>query len=263
MRCVRLLSLAACAALSSGCFQMTTVLRVNGDGTGTIEHRMLYTAAALAQLRQFAMLGGGRGQMLDPLSEEQARAMTASIGPGVSYVTSEPIASPIGQGRQTTYAFTDVSHLQISTQPAAPGGLSIRTPAFSTEAEKITFSLARDPGGDAVLQINVPEPNFLEALASPNATAQIGMLKTALAGARVLLAVEPAGIVVRTSSPYVEGQRVTLLEVDLDEVLKDETLLPRLQAATTPDEAKAVIKGAAGLKINLDRTITIEFTPKQ
>ena len=263
MRCVPLLLLIAAAAAASACFQMTTVLKVNGDGTGTIEHRMLYTTAALAQLRQFAALGGGRGQALDPLSEEQARAMTTSIGPGVSYVTSEPITSPAGQGRQTTYAFTDVSRLQISTQPAAPGGLSIRTPAFSTESEKITFSLTRDPGGNAVLQINVPEPNFLDALGSPNATAQIGMIRTALAGARVLLAAEPAGAVVRTSSPYVEGQRVTLLEVDLDAVLKDETLLPRLQSAATPDEAKAVIKGASGLKINLDRAITIEFTPKE
>ena len=264
MRSVRLLSLVAGAALSSACFQMTTALKVNGDGSGTIEHRMVYTAAALEKLRQLASLGGGgRGQAFDPLSEQQAREMTASIGPGVTYVTSEPITSPAGQGRVTTYAFTDVSQLQISTQPAAPGGLSIRTPAFSTESEKITFSLTRDPGGNAVLQINVPEPNFLDALGSPNAAAQIGMIKTLLAGARVLLAVEPAGTVVRTSSPYVEGPRVTLLEVDLDEVLKDETLLPRLQAATTPDEAKAVIKGAAGLKINLDRAITIEFTPKE
>jgi len=44
-------------------------------------------------------------------------------------------------------------------------------------------------------------------------------------------------------------------------VLKDETLLPRLQAAKTQDEAKAIVQGAAGLKINLDRDITIEFTP--
>jgi hypothetical protein len=68
---------------------------------------------------------------------------------------------------------------------------------------------------------------------------------------------------VRSSSPYVEGSRVTLLEVDLDQVLKDETLLPRLQAAPTAEDAKAIIKDAPGLKINLDRAITIEFTPKQ
>ena len=156
MRCLRLVVLVAVAGWSSACFQMTTVLKVRGDGAGTIEHRMVYTTAALEKLRQFATLGGGRGGAIDPLSEQQAREMAAAIGPGVTYVTSEPITSPAGKGRVTTYAFTDVSQLRISTQPPAPGGLSIRTPTFSTDAETITFSLARDPGGNAVLQINVP-----------------------------------------------------------------------------------------------------------
>jgi len=260
MRFLFRLCILAAAVSSSACFQMTTVLKVAADGSGTIEHRMLYTAAALGQLRQFSARGG---QAVDPLSEQAAREMTASIGPGVTYLSSEPITSPIGQGRASIYAFTDVSQLRISTQPAAPAGLKIRTQGFTTEAESVTFAIARNPGGNAVLQINVPEPNFLDALGSPNATAQIGMIKTMLAGARVQLAAEPVGTVVGTSSPYVEGSRVTLLEVDLDEVLKDETLLPRLQAAATPEEAKAIVKGAAGLKINLDRAITIEFTPKE
>jgi hypothetical protein len=153
-----------------------------------------------------------------------------------------------------------VSTLRISTQPAAPGGLSINTPALGPASESITFSLTHEANGNAVLHIFVPEPNFLDALGSPAAASQIGMVKTMLAGAKVLLMAEPAGTVARTSSPYVEGQRVTLLEVDLDEVLKDETLLPRLQAAKTPDEAKAIVQSAPGLKINFDRDITIEFS---
>jgi hypothetical protein len=261
MRSIRLPVLLAAALASSACFQMTTVLKVNGDGSGTIDHRMVYTAAAMAQLRQFAALGGGRAKSVDPLSEQQARDLASSIGPGVSYVTSTPISSPVGQGREATYAFTDVSQLRISTQPAAPGGLSVRAQGLSTNGETITFSITHEAGGNALLHINVPEPHFLDALGSPAANGQLGMIKSLLAGARVLLAVEPAGTLVRTSSPYIDGARVTLLEVDLDEVLKDETLIPRLQAATTQDEAKAVIKGAAGLKINLDRDITIEFTP--
>jgi hypothetical protein len=259
---MRAILVLAAAVWSSACFQMTTVLKVAANGSGTIEHRMLYSPTAVAQLKQFASLGGG-GQAFDPLSEQQAREMTASIGPGVTYVSSEPISSPLGQGRAAVYAFTDVSQLRISTQPAAPAGLKIRTRTFSTEAESVTFAMTRTAAGNAVLQINVPEPNFLEALGSPNVTAQIGLVKTMLAGARVLLAVEPAGTVVHSSSPYVEGSRVTLLEVDLDQILKDDTLLPRLQAATTPDEAKAIVKGATGLKINLDPAITIEFTPKE
>ena len=263
LRCVRLPFRAALlltgALMSSACFQMTTLLKVNGDGSGTINHQMVYTKAALAQLKQFAALGGSGSA--DPLSEQQARDMTASIGPGVTYVSSEPIATPLGQGRAAIYAFTDVSRLRISTQPATPGGLTVKTQGFSTESESITFTMTHEANGNAVLHIHVPAPNYLDAFGSPQAAGQIGMIKATLAGARVLLAAEPAGALVRTSSPYVEGQRVTLLDVDLDQVLTDETLIPRVQAAKTPEEAKAVLMSATGLKINLDPEITIAFTP--
>ncbi len=265
MECVRVpfrAALLLAGALTSGaCFQMTTVLKVNGDGSGTINHRMVYTKAALAQLKSFAAFGGGRGGSADPLSEQQARDMTASIGPGVSYVSSELITTPLGQGRDAIYAFTDVRTLRISTQPAAPGGLTVKTQGFSTESESITFTLTHEASGNAILHIHVPEPNYLDFFGSPQAAGQIGMIKTMLAGARVLLAAEPAGALVRTSSPFVEGQRVTLLDIDLDTVLADETLLPRVQAAAaTPKEAKAILMSAKGLKINLDPEITIEFT---
>ena len=251
--------------MSSACFQMTTVLKVNADGSGTIDHRMVYTKAALTQLKSFAAFGGGRGGSADPLSEQQARDMTASIGPGVTYMSSELITTPLGQGRDAVYAFTDVSTLRISTQPAAPGGIAIKTQGFSTQpsaSESITFTMTHDANGNAVLHIHVPEPNYLDFFGSPQAAGQIGMIKTMLAGARVLLAAEPAGALVRTSSPFVEGRRVTLLDIDLDTVLADDTLLPRIQAvAATPAEAKAVLIGAKGLKINLDPEITIEFAP--
>jgi hypothetical protein len=256
--------LLAGAVTTGACFQMTTVLKVNADGSGTINHRMVYTKAALAQLKQFAAFGGGRGGG-DPLSEQQARDMTASIGPGVSYLSSELVTTPLGQGRDAIYAFTDVSRLRISSQPAAPGGISIKTPGFNTQPspnESITFTMTHEANGNAILHIHVPEPNYLDFFGSPQASGQIGMIKTMLAGARVLLAAEPAGALVRTSSPFVEGQRVTLLDIDLDTVLADETLLPRIQAvAATPAEAKAVLLSAKGLQINLDPEITIEFTP--
>ncbi len=252
------------ALTSTGCFQMTTVLKVNGDGSGQINHRMVYTKAALAQLKSFAAFGG-RGGGADPLSEQQARDMTASIGPGVTYVSSEPITTPLGQGRDAIYAFTDVSTLRISTQPAAPGGIAIKTQGFSTQpsaSESITFTMTHEANGNAVLHIHVPEPNYLDFFGSPQAPGQIGMIKTMLAGARVELTAEPAGTLVRSSSPFVEGQRVTLLDIDLDTVLADDSLLPRIQAvAAAPAEAKAILMSAKGLKINLDPEITIEFTP--
>src|SRR5258706_15230181 len=102
MRALRLLVLLAAALVSGACFQMTTVLNVGGDGNGTITHRMVYTNQALAQLRQFAALGGGRGGAFDPLSEQQARDMAARIGPGGTHVRSTSGTAPPGQSPRAT-----------------------------------------------------------------------------------------------------------------------------------------------------------------
>jgi hypothetical protein len=261
MRCVRAALIVAAALSSGACFHMTTILKANGDGSGTIEHTMLLTNAAVAQVKQMAAFGGGRGQTFDPLSEQQARDMATVIGQGVTYVSSKLITTPLGQGREATYAFTDINQLKISTQPPVPAGISVKAGGVSTDAETVTFGLSHEPNGNAVLRIHVPEPNWLGSIGSANASGQLALLKTLLAGAQILLAVEPAGTLVRTSSPYSDAHRVTLLQVDLDEMLKDETLLPRLTAAKTQEEVEAIAKNAAGLQINLDREITVEFTP--
>ena len=78
MKHLRLAALFCVSVACGGCFQMTTIVRLNGDGSGTIEHSMLITKAALAQIRQFSALGG-RGQTIDFVSEEQAKKMTDSL----------------------------------------------------------------------------------------------------------------------------------------------------------------------------------------
>src|SRR5579872_945617 len=91
--------LLAAAAGCAGCFESTTVLHVRGDGSGTLQQRTVIKKAALAQLRSFSALGGGRAT-LDPLSEGQARALATSLGPGVTFVSSTRIDTEDGEGRE-------------------------------------------------------------------------------------------------------------------------------------------------------------------
>jgi hypothetical protein len=229
---------------------------------------MLVTKQALAQLRNFGALGGGRGgAALDLTSEEQARALVDSLGPGVAYISSTPIDNGLSQGRQTTYAFTDVGQIRISQQPQT-GGLSVRTQDFNPAAGDITCSMTHEANGNAVMHINLPELNLSGANLGGGATAgnpalaqQLAMVRALLAGARVSIGVEPAGQLVKTNSPFVDGSRVTLLEVDLDKVLGNEAVLTALQSATTSDQMKAALKDVPGLKMVMDREVTIEFTP--
>jgi hypothetical protein len=246
---------------------MTTIVHLNGDGSGTIDHSMLITKAALAQIRQLSMLTGrGSGQSLDFVSEDQAKKMAESLGPGVTYVSSEAVNTPIGEGRTSKYAFTDINTLRISPQPQTPGGISVKTQAFSTESGTITCRFAKNADGNAILTINFPELNLQSALGNANTgdqgiAQQLAMVRTLLAGARILIGVEPAGTIVKTTNPFVDGPRVTLLDVNLDQVLANEALIAKVQAAKTPEDTKAALTGVPGLRIALDREVTIEFTP--
>jgi hypothetical protein len=262
MRIARFAAVLAVACSAAGCFQMTTVVKVNGDGSGTIDHTMLVTKAALAQLRNFAALGGGRGQPLDLTSEEQARSMADALGPGVAYLSSDPIDTPLGEGRHAVYAFRDISQVRISQQPRTDG-LPVKVDAGGGD---ITCAMTHDPNGNAVLHINLPEVSLPAGFGggsagSANFAQQMALVRSLLAGARVSIGVEPSGQLVKTSSPYVDGGHVTLLDVNLDQVLTNEALLSKLQSSTTPDEIKAALKDVPGLKITLDREVTIEFTP--
>lgn len=273
MRSVPLASLLVAALSCAGCFQMTTVVKVNGDGSGTIDHTMLVSKSALAQLRSFGALSGGRGQTIDLTSEDQARAMADSLGPGVAYLSSEPLDTSLAVGRHSTYAFADVSQIRISQQPDTDG-LSIKTDALKTSGGDITCSLTRESNGNAVMHIYLPELNIPGAQlnapgaaadaaggANPERAQQLAMIRMMLAGAKISIGVEPAGAIVKTSSPFVDGSRVTLLDVNVDQLLGDETVVARLQSAQSNEDLKAALKDVPGLKIVLDREVTIEFTP--
>ncbi len=248
----------------AACFESTTVIHVKADGSGTIDQRTLLTEAAVDQLRTFAILGGGNPDAVDPTSEANARAMAEAIGTGVSYVSSMPIDSGKAHGRQTTYAFNDITQLRISEQPNLPGTLKLPAAAGGDTAP-ISFALNRTATGNVVVRIVVPRPMIFptgpNGEPQPPTADQITMVKQLLAGAKLSVAMEPDGRLVQTSSPYVEGNRVTLIDVDIDQAAADPDLVKKLQGAKTQDEMKSAINSIPGLRITLDPEITIEFTP--
>ena len=263
MRLLRGSLLLTAVLFCSGCFQLATLIRVRGDGSGTIEQRLLFTQAALDQLKQLAVLGGREG--FNPLSEEAARADAERLGTGVTLVSTTPVSDGTGQGRMSTYAFTDINQVRVTQQPGVPRG-AIRE--MDPEAQALTANLVRQPDGDALVTIVVPQPS-LPGAGTPSRQAngkvpsaeQLAMARQMFAGARISIAVEPHGTLVATSSAFVDGPRVILMDVNIDQLLQDPTLPRRLQAARSGDELKALLKEAPGLKVNLDREITIEFTP--
>jgi hypothetical protein len=236
-----------------GCFQSSTIIRLNGDGSGTIEQSTTVTRAGINQLQQFAALNGG-GTKLDLFSEDQARAMASAVGPGVKYVSSRPILVADGEGRSATYEFSDINQLRLTQRPPVPGGLAAQSPNLNIDQlQQIAFAFSRQADGTGLLRITLPEASLPQLPGMPTvdrtrkepSPEQVAMVQQFLPGAKVLVAVEPDGPVVRSNSPYVYGRRVTLFELDVDRL------------SGTPEPGQII----PGVKMAPTREVSIEFTP--
>src|SRR6185503_14977235 len=270
MRTLRLFAALTAALLLSACLQSTAIVKVNADGSGTIDHQTTMTAEAIAQMRQLAGLFGGGDKPIDPFSEADARDMATKMGEGVTLISSTPLKNAAGEGRANVYGFRDIRLLKFNQAPATPGNTTVRAGGLGiggSDLGTVTFDLTKNEAGNAILTLHSPEDitnAFTGRTAkpgSPTGAEQLAMVRQMLNGVRIALKVEPAGRLVRTNSPYVEGNTVTLFDLNLDALVKNDSAFARLQTVKTKEEMAAILKEVPEFKITLERDVTIEFAP--
>ena len=270
---------------TSGCVTSDTLIKLNPDGSGVVVQKTLMSTEVISQLT--AMMQGFAQQMSgsqeprqDPkmpelFNEKDARSRAAKMGEGVSFVSSRKIKLEGMEGQEATYAFSDVTKLKLSEKPETPSMPGLQTKSSGSAAET-TFRFSRLPNGHSVLtavfgsrkskKVSSEETEALsprpgKSTQAPTAE-QLEQAKKFFDRSRIGMAVEVQGNLVKTNSVYQEGSKVTLLEMDFSELLSNETLMQ--QAAVIKgqnlEEAKELLKGLKGFKINLDPEVMIEFS---
>ena len=267
----RLLAVLVCAAVTSGCITALTTIKLRPDGSGTIEQAMSMNAATAEQFASMtkglsdAAGEGQEGQPGEMFSEKEMKEAATKYGEGVVFVSSRPIKTADRVGRVAIYEFADISRIKINQKPdAAEAGA-----AAGGKAEDVLFRFSRQPSGNSVVNVVFPEPKFDAAKGSPagdTATtseakppdpAQLAMMKTLFEGLRVEIGLEVLGTIVKTNSPYVQGSRVTLLEMDFSQLLENDQLLSKVAQPGSLEEAKQLLKDVKGFKVNLDREVVV------
>jgi hypothetical protein len=259
-----------------GCIGFETVVKVKADGSGTVVQTMTMSAETMEMMKSMKGDGakvevGGKPMALDAKDIEQAKAEAAKMGEGVTFVKAEPIDTKEAKGMRAIYAFKDVTKLRVSQKPSSPGGAP--APGGNDADDTMRFGFSKAANGNAVLTIAMPD---LKAAAdkkaadtktpakAPEAPPEaMAMMKQMFKGLRIAIAIEPEGKVVQTNSPFVEGSRVTLMEMNFDSLLGDEARLKQFNVAMEGGsiaDAKRLMKGLAGVKINLDPEVKIEFS---
>ncbi len=255
-RCTLALAIALC---SVGCLRSTTTIDLKSDGSGTIVQETAVSAQALGMLQGLA--GANQtGEKPPPLfGEEQARKAAATMG--VTFVSGEAIKTGDLEGYRARYAFADIS--KVSVKMDQTGDLA---PGSDTKKPPFAFMFKRGPTA-SVLTIQMPDQaTGASPLPMPGAggtdaekaqAAQaLTMMKMMMRGLFVDVALNVDGRIIKSNAPYVEGSRVTLMQIDFDKLLADDSALTKLQGAKDIKSLAAV----PGLKVVTEPTVTIEFS---
>jgi hypothetical protein len=263
--------LALVASWAIGCISLDSVIKIKGDGSGTMEQTMLVNSSSIGMM---SMMGGGDGKdkpKLDPatiFSKEKLMADAANLGEGVTFVSSEPITQGEMKGVKAVYAFTDFNKLRVST--ALPDMEGAGT-SVTGKGEPLPIRFSRNGGSSMLTMSMLDEMGKADANAKTDATAggtpempkeMMAMLAPMFKDMRVAIAIEPVDALVRTNATHVQGKRVTLFDVAFGELLADPAGLEKMEKlGNNPSLAdiKTALKGMKGIKINEVDKLEIEF----
>ncbi len=250
----------AVTLLLSSCFELGAVLVINKDGSGVVEESMLMSAQMKAMMGSAPKGAEGGGEMNMNLltTKEKATEKATKMGEGVTVKSYEEIKSPDGrEGVKITYAFKDVNKLKYE-----PGDM---------KEEKKDQSFAFSDGTLTITQKHDKKEAKPEAKddAAPKPTAeqmeqQMAMMKPMMAGMKMSFKVKAANGIASTDATNVDGNTVTLMDINFDKVLATPDGMKKFAATAdnkdmSPADAAEALKGVDGVKIEAKEKVTVKL----
>jgi hypothetical protein len=268
MRIVRALLLVTASATLAGCINSGTLIKVKPDGSGTVEQMTLVNTGAMkAMMPGMNPPGQGGG---NTVNEAELKRTAERMGKGVRLLSAEPAKAGTFEGSKAVFAFEDINQVAVSQDPSMSGGTSdnpFGAGAPAPPENPVKFSLKRN-GATSTLVVQIQDkpvsadktmPQGGPDLADPTV---LNMVKTMFDGFKVNIDLEVVGSIVKTNAEYVNGSRVTLLDLDLGLLFQDQEKLKALQGKVAPgaslSEVKPYLKDVKGIKID-GPTVTVEF----
>ena len=258
MRLARLLLVLVAASSLTACLNSTTLVKLKPDGSGTVEQTTLVNMAAIK--------GMAGGQPSAPMtSREELERTAARMGKGVRLLSTEPVKGANGfEGTKAIFTFDDINLVEVSQDPnmgGASGGKSESPVKFnftrSGATSTLTINIADRPGSGKPQEPSAPTE--MPDLTNPMI---MGMIKSMFQGFKVNMELEVVGSIVKTNAEYVDGPRITMLEMDMAALLADEAKLKALQGKISPDasfsDIKPYLRDIKGIKID-GPSISVEF----
>jgi WD40-like Beta Propeller Repeat len=268
------LAILVTALALQGCFSSTVLISVRTDGTGTA------TLTAKINLRSQAEFERARGVPPENLKPEQelpepdTTALNELFGVPVRMVSSKLETTRDEITRTTVVAFDDVNALNLPFPPIANGLIGGHGSSLAgVEGEPhIKFSMRPHENGDRLLMVTMPdermdqgEPEIPPKTPDPTDAEVDAQVKRAMKGASIRLFVELDAPVLRTNAPARDGNRVTILDLDLARMAGSDgsKKIDLVARPASVQELLWTLNDLPGAVVPVERDVFLEFEAPQ
>lgn len=243
----------------SGCLQVEQTVNLKPDGSGTI---VISTVMSKEAMDQIAAFGGAnpdnkpKSPVDEMMNEDKAKEQAGKMGEGVKFEKAEKIKTDKGEGAKLTFSFTDINKVKmdVSLGDAAPQKADGKPP--------VSFQFTKGSPAKLTMTMNQPqkeEKKADDAPEDPNEAQGLAMMQQMIKGMRITMNLNVDGTLVATNATHKDGNKITIMEIPMDELLKDPKKFKASQKAGSFTDAMSILKDVPGLKMETKPNVTVEF----
>jgi hypothetical protein len=258
---------AAIALILPSCLEYETKITLNKDGSGTITEEMVLGARAVGMMEMAAAQGGNQANpFADMKDEAKIKEKAAGYGEGVTYFKSEDIKRDDGsKGVRVIYKFTDINKVKMSPAGAI-GDLGNMKPGPKDPQPKADGEEASFKYADGLLTIGLPQPEAGEEdpeaeppAANPN-DPHAAMMAGMMQGMKMSVKLVIADGIAETNATFKDGNTITMVEMNMDEIMKNPGGVAAVMGAGKDPEASAkAMQKLKGVKMETKEEVTVKL----
>ena len=255
----------------AGCLEVSTVVSVKPDGSGTVAERMLMSKASLKQMTSLTE-GGKKGQQGQLPDKALLEKKSQEMGEGVHFISVHPVVTKTHEGYEALYAFRDINLLQVNRNPDSAVSADSASGEQAPKKKKQYVRFILKEGSPSRLSIVMDQEKEASLSGTPVAAKpqqdpeQLKMatsiMKQFLKGMRVFMAVDINGSILSTNATHRKEKRITLMDVDFDKLLanpKQFASFAALGSDPSSKEMQKILNKIPGIKLETQKEVEVSF----
>ena len=205
----------------------------------------------------------GKDPMAQMLDKTKAQARAKKMGEGVELVSVEKLNAKGKMGIKTIYKFSDINKLSYSGASAMDLGDMPGAKAAEEEAEDAGTSFKLVDGTLTIIQKNPDMEKGADKEDKPELPDEMdeqamAMMQGMMKDMRMSIKIKIESGIAKTNATYVDGNTVTLADIDFGKLVANPEKLKALQTCDF-DKAKDALKGIDGVKFEAQEKLEIKM----